>query len=115
MNDPIADALEAVVTSEDDAGWDAWSRQFHRVQRIAISAAAAGVASRRAESSPKPPEGAWMTTTEAAAVARVGLSTLQRSVAQGELKASNVGSPFRPRWRIHKDELDKWITSAGTK
>ena len=130
-NTTIAGILAEIVANEDDPVWNKWE---HRCQRFQAKAQEAEATAKRlqleleiarfraalpagesdqelANSSPLP--GRWLTTKEAARLVRVGWSTVQRAVSEGRLKANNVGSAQRPRWRILGADLDAWVASRA--
>lgn len=51
----------------------------------------------------------WLTIPEAMTYARCGKTTLYQACRTGDLKATQVGTPGRAKWVIHRDAVDRWL------
>jgi len=57
--------------------------------------------------------GPWLTKGEAAARAGFSVSTIERAVRLGELRASGGGRPGGEEVRIHETWVDAWVEARG--
>jgi len=55
------------------------------------------------------PQQEWLSISQAAQVVSLSGTHIRRAIVGGMLPASNVGTPDRPTYRIHRNDLNAWM------
>lgn len=56
----------------------------------------------------------FLDVVEAGALIRVSPAKIRAEIKAGRLLAENYGTPTRPLYRIHREQLDRWRDAART-
>lgn len=56
----------------------------------------------------------YLTAKEVAERLRTGVENVYNRIGDGSLRATNIGTERRPKWRVEETELDRFIAARSS-